>query len=452
MPSTFASVPSLTADQLSLFLLQLGILLLLALCLGRLARRLGFAPVVGELTTGILLGPSLLGWTAPDLAGWLLPARADQVHLVDAVGQFAVMLLVGITGAHVEARLIRRRGADLARISLGGLLVPLAMGITAGYLAPAALLGDATERATFAVFLGVALCVSAIPVIAKTLTDLNMLHRDVGQLTLGAASIDDAVGWLLLSVASAMATSSLRPELVALSAIYLVLYVALAAIIGRPLVRLALSVAGRSGEPGPVVATVVVIILLGAAASQALGLEAVFGAFVAGVLVGSSGGVDQVQLAPLRTVTLSVLAPLFLACAGLRIDMTALRDPTILLAGLTIFGLATLGKFVGAYAGARLSRLGHWEGLALGAALNARGVIEVVVATVGLRLGILTLATYTIVVLVAVATSVMAPPLLRWAMARVEHSPEERQREAALAGWAGPLRASARLGSRRRAT
>ena len=133
----------------------------------------------------------------------------------------------------------------------------------------------------------------------------------------------------------------------------------------------------------------------------------------------------------MRTVVLSVLAPLFLATAGLRMDLTALARPTVALAALAVLSIAILGKFAGAYIGARLSRLSRWEAIALGAGMNARGVVEVVVATVGLRLGVLGPASYTIVVLVAVVTSLMAPPLLRLAMARVAYNEEERLRKAA---------------------
>jgi len=433
MTLALTPVSALSAHQVLLFLLQLSVLLLLALCLGRLARRLGLPAVVGELATGVLLGPSVFGRVAPGVSGWLLPARADQVHLLDAVSQFAVLLLVGIAGAHLDVKMLRRRGGVVARVSLGGLIVPLGLGVAAGYLVPVALLGNGASRPTFALFLGVALGVSAIPVIAKTLADMNLLHRDVGQLTLAAASIEDAIGWLLLAMVSSMAVTSLRPERIALSAGYLVGFAVLAAIVGRPLVRLAIRAAGRSAEDGPVCAAAAVVVLLGAAASQALGLEAVFGGFVAGVLLTAARPEDQKRLAPLRTVTMSVLAPLFLASAGLRVDLGALGHPAVLLAGLVILLLAIVGKFAGGYAGARLSRLSHWEGLALGAGLNSRGVVEVVVASVGLRLGILTTATYTIVVLIAVITSVTAPPMLRWAMARVEHNAEERLRADELA-------------------
>jgi len=138
---------------------------------------------------------------------------------------------------------------------------------------------------------------------------------------------------------------------------------------------------------------------------------------------------DIARLAPLRTVVLWVLAPIFLASAGLRMDLTSLGDPDVLLSAVVILAVAILGKFVGAYIGARASGLNSWEGLALGAGMNARGVVEVVVAMVGLRLGVLQTSTFTIIVLVAIITSVMAPPLLRLAMERVEHTAEERLRK-----------------------
>ncbi|WP_406211357.1 cation:proton antiporter [Kitasatospora sp. NBC_01560] len=424
----FTPAPSLTSHQVLVFLLQLGILLLVALCLGRLANRFGLPAVVGELATGVLLGPSVFGAVAPGLAGWLLPATAGQAHLLDAVAQFAVLLLVGVAGAHLDLKLLRRRRGVVVRVGLGSLVIPLALGFACGWLVPRALVGEGAQRPAFALFLGVALSVSAIPVIAKTLSDLNLLHRDVGQLTLAAAAVDDAVGWFLLSLVSAMAAGSLGPARVGLAVLYLTGFVAVAALIGRPLVRRVLRTAARTGDTGAVSGIVVVVVLLCAAAGQALALEAVFGAFVAGVLISSA--IEARLLAPLRAVTVTVLAPLFLANAGLRIDLGALRDPAVLLTGVGLLLLATLGKFAGAYLGARSSRLTRWEGLAIGAGLNARGAVEIVVASVGLRLGILTTATYTIVVLIAVLTSVMAPPLLRWSMKRVEQNADEHLRAA----------------------
>ena len=143
------------------------------------------------------------------------------------------------------------------------------------------------------------------------------------------------------------------------------------------------------------------------------------------------------KLAGLRTVVLSVLAPIFLATAGLRVDLRSLADPQVALTGLAVLVIAVLGKFGGAYLGARISRLSRWEGLAIGAGMNARGVVEVIVALTGLRLGVLTVASYTIVVLVAIVTSLMAPPMLRWTVGRIEQSEDERLRRLDHDAWNG---------------
>jgi Kef-type K+ transport system membrane component KefB len=456
-----AAVPvaPIGAHQILILLLQIGILLLLALLLGRLAVRFGMPAIVGELCAGVVVGPSVLSHIAPDFYNWLLPHDSAQFHLLDAIGQIGVLLLVGLTGVSMDLGLMRRRGGTAAGISVAGVALPLGLGVLTGLLLPASLLPGSAERSTFALFLGVAMGVSAIPVIAKTLMELRLLHRNVGQLTLCAVMIDDIVGWLLLSIVAAMATGGVRAGNVLLSIGYLALVIG-CAVLARPMVRAALRVAERHDrrrEDGVTVAFVTILVLLGAAATQAMHLEAVFGAFVCGILISSCGVVNVARLAPLRSVVLSVLAPLFFATAGLRMDLTALGRPKILLAGLVVLLVAIFGKFVGAYSGARLSRIGHWEALALGAGMNARGVIEVIIAMVGLRLGVLSAEVYTIIVLVAIVTSLMAPPILRLAMARVEHTAEERLRAAtdefpgpaapngatpngAAPGGAGPLR------------
>ncbi|WP_328902095.1 cation:proton antiporter [Streptomyces sp. NBC_00441] len=435
MSLALVAPPPLSSHQLLLFLVQLALLLVLALTLGRLALRCGLPAVVGELLTGVLLGPTVLGTLAPSVAGALLPVDAEQMHLLDAVGQLGVLLLVAVAGAHLDTGLLRRRRARVASIGLTGLLVPLGLGVAAGFLMPEELLVDRVDRTTFALFLGVALSVSAIPVIAKTLSDMKLLHRDVGQLTLASAALDDCAAWFMLSVVSAMSVGGLRAGSVALALVSLVGFTLVVLILGRPVISALLRRTARSPEAMPTTAVVVALVLVCAAASQALELEPLLGAFLVGVLIGRPGVVDPARLAPLRTVVLGVLAPLFLALAGLRIDLTALVDRQVLLFGGATLLVAVVGKFAGAYLGARLSRMSHWEGLAIGAGMNSRGVVEVVLATAGVRLGILSTAMYTVIVLIAVCTSVMAPPLLRWSMRRVEHGAEERLREERLTTW-----------------
>ncbi|MFE9684004.1 cation:proton antiporter [Streptomyces sp. NPDC002701] len=419
-------VPTIPHHSLLVFLLQLALLLCLALTLGQLAARLRMPAIVGELLAGVLVGPSVLSHLWPALADWLLPKDPGQMHLLDAVGQLGVLLLVGLTGMELKFDLVRRRRATAARVSLAGLLLPLGLGVGVGLLLPSSLVPDGTSPAVFSLFLGVAMCVTAIPVIAKTLIDMNLLHRDIGQLTLAAGVLDDVVGWFLLSIVSAMATAGLSTGTIATSLLYPIGVVLAAWLVGRPLVKAALRAAGRSPSPVPTVAVATLIVLLGAAATQALRLEAVFGAFVCGVLVGTSGELDREKLAPLRTTVLAFLAPVFFATAGIRMDLTALTSPTVLATACLVLTVAIVGKFVGAYVGAKMSGLDRWEALALGAGMNSRGVIEVIVAMVGLQLGVLGAEMYTVIILVAIVTSLMAPPILRIAMTRIDENAEAK--------------------------
>jgi Kef-type K+ transport system membrane component KefB len=416
-----AAVPStaLKEHQLVVFLLQLAGLLLLAMLLGKVANRFGMPAIVGELMVGVLIGPSVLGHLPEHLSGWLPQRDPNQQVLLETVGQIGLLLLVGLTGAHMNLQLVRKRGKSALGISTMGLVIPLGLGIATGFLLPANLV--AADRTTFALFLGVAMCVCAIPVIAKILMDMKLQHRNVGQLILTAAVIDDTVGWLLLAFVSTMATVGLATGPVLVSTLSLVAIIVVAATAGRWLVR---AVITRARNPVTLIGAAVVLILLFSAATGAAKFEPVLGAFLCGLLI-SASGLSYKKLEPLRVLVVSVFAPVFFALAGLRMDLTLLLEPSVLLAGIVVLTVAIGSKFFGAYLGARLSKMTHWESLALGAGLNARGVIEVIVASVGVKLGVLNTAAYTIVILVAIATSLMAPPLLRYAMARVEKTADE---------------------------
>ncbi|WSY47635.1 cation:proton antiporter (plasmid) [Embleya sp. NBC_00888] len=425
----------MTSHQLLVLLLQITVLIACATALGRLAMRCGMPTVVGELMVGVLVGPSVFGALAPGMSHWLWSSKDGQPQLLEPINQFGVLLFVGVAAAHLDVRMLRRRRGTIATIGGSALLIPLTLGITTGYLLPRWLVGPEGNRTTFALLVGVVMAVSAIPVMAKTLTDLKMMHRDVSQLMLASAAGDDVVAWLILSLVSGMTVSGYSGSALVLSVVYLIAFLLAAALVMRPLARTALRVAGRAEGPGPTIATAVALILGGSAAALSLGLEAALGAFVVGILISSHGVVDVAKLAPLRTLVLAVFAPLFLASAGLRMDISVLADRSVALVAVLVCALAIAVKLGGGYLGARLSRLTHREGLAIGAGLNARGAVEIVVATIGLRIGVLSEAMYTIVILVAVVTSVTAPPTLRWAMARVEQDRHERLREIEMAAW-----------------
>lgn len=434
-----APAPLIGEHALLVLLVQIAVLLGAAILLGRLANRCGLPNIVGELLAGVLLGPSLLGLLAPGVQHWLFPPDAAQQNLLDAIGQLGIVLLVGLAAAQLDLGYVRRKAKVVASVSLSAFVVPLALGVLLGLLAPADLLGPSASPATFALLTGTVLSVSAIPVIAKTLAEMRLLHRNVGQLTLASGTIDDALGWVLLSVTAAMSTVGLRAGGLATTVLALVLVAVIAPVALRPAVRALLGRAER-GDPVRVVPLAVAVIVGWAGLTQALHLEAILGAFVAGLVI---GGAHARALAPLLTVVTSVFAPLFLATAGLRVDLRVLFEPVVALAAFAVLLVAVVSKFLGAVLGAALARLRPWEGVALGAGLNARGAVEIVIAMVGLRLGVLTTASYTVVVFVAVVTSLMAPPLLRLAMSRVDHDAEEEHRAALGDQWNPmPLRGS----------
>lgn len=421
-------VPFIGAGTLMTMLLALAVLLASAIALGWLARRVGLPAVVGEILAGVILGPSILGQAWPWLQHTLFPTDAARLNLIDAIGQLGVILLVGLAGAELDLAFVRRRTSVVTSVGVFAFVVPLGAGIGAGFLIPTSMRADDVSPAVLALLLGTALSVSAIPVIAKILTEMGLLHRNIGQLILAVGSTNDAVAWVLLSVTSSMATVGLRSGNVAAALIATVGAIGVAVFVLKPLIRPLLDnlekTEAATGYLVPVCATLVIAC---AAVTQALNLEAILGAFLAGVVIGPR---RPALIEPLRLVTMTVLAPIFLATAGLRVDLRLLGDPTVALTAAVLLVLAVTSKFAGAYIGARLVRQTRWESVALGSGLNTRGAVEIVIAMTGLRIGVFSASVYTVIVLVAIVTSVMAPPMLKYAMSRIASTEEEHVREA----------------------
>ncbi len=416
--------------QLLLFWLQLLALLLTARALGGMLRAIGQPAVIGELAAGLLLGPSVFGHLAPGLHDWLFPNDTLQRALLAGPAWIGVFLLLIVTGIETDLALIRSLGRATARVAIGSLVVPVLAGVGLGMALPGVFVGGSTERVVFALFMGTALGISALPVIAKILSDLDLMRRNVAQVLIAAAMANDTAGWILLGIVASLARSgSLDAAQLAITVAGLALFLSLAFTIGQRSVDALLRFVMVRGWGAPAHLTSVLLISLAAgAATHALGLEAVFGAFIAGVVLGRSRFHDTDVFEPIDAITRSFFAPLFFATAGLRVDLSLLNDPEVLGWGAVVLVVASASKAGGAYLGARLAALPGREGLALGIGLNARGAVEIVVATVGLSLGVLNSASYALVVLLAVVTSMMAPPLLRLVLRGWHGSKEEQAR------------------------
>lgn len=429
-PATGSVIKPLGHHELLLILLQLAVLLLVSRGLGELMRRVDLPPVVGELLAGVLLGPSLLGWTLPAVQAAIFPQSQAQSDLLAVVSWLGVLFLLIVTGLETDLNLILRKGKTALLISLGGIIVPFTTGFVLGELLPESFLAQPNERLIFSLFIATAMSISAVPVIAKVLMDLNLIRRDIGQITLAAGMTDDTIGWILLSVVAGLASSGHFDLSTAFkSVIGAVLFLTIAFTIGRTVVDQILRwVDNHIGGATASLSIVLVLALFAAALTHALGIEAALGAFVFGILAGQSRRFSREAGHTLEMITAGFLAPIFFAAAGLKVNLLQLLVPQTLVVGLLVLAVACVGKFVGAYLGAKVGGLSHWESLALGAGMNARGAMEIIVATIGLSLGVLNQQMYSIIVMVAIVTSLMAPPLLRWTLSKVEIGEEEADR------------------------
>ena len=417
-------------DVLAL-LVQLAILLFAARALGELAQRLGQPSVVGELMAGILLGPSLLSSLFPVLGTWIVPHTATQGHLLEVVALLGAMFLLLITGLETDVAVIRRHARTALGASIGGIILPMISGFAIGWYLPEELLVDPDQRIVFALFLATALSISAVPVIAKVLMDMGLMRRDVGQTILAAGILGDAIGWMLLSVVVGLAAGD---AITAWGIGGVVLRLGLFAVgtftVGRWFVRRALDfVQDEARSRDRTLTLVFVLMCVWAAITQALGLEAVLGAFAVGMLFSLMPRLPVEVVHKLESVSMGIFAPIFFAVAGLKVNIQHLLTPQLAITAVVLITVATIAKVVGTYVGARLiGRRDHWTALAMGGGMNARGAMEIIIATIGLSLGILSQDIFSIVVLDAMVTSLAAPPALRWALAHVVPEQQELER------------------------
>ena len=282
---------------------------------------------------------------------------------------------------------------------------------------PEALVPTAVGRPVFALFLATAMSISAIPVIARILMDLDLFRTRTGSVIIAAAVADDTIGWIVLSVVTGLAAGGVAVGSVARTILLTAAFVGLALTVGRFVVDRALSLGSRLRIPHANTSIVFAIVLVFAVLTQAIGVHLVLGAFVAALLIGRSGKVDRRTVAGLREIGMGFFVPFFFAYTGIKVDLTMLRGSALAFTVVAVI-VACIGKIVGGGLGARLGGLPKWEALAVGVGLNARGAMELVIASIGLSVGVLNEATYAMVVLIAVFTTVMTAPLLRWCMGR----------------------------------
>ena len=409
---------------------ELVTLILLGRLLGEAMQRIGQPAVMGELLAGILLGPSVLGQIWPDLQHWLFPAAKEQKAMLDAISNFGILLLLLLTGMETDLTLVRKFGRAALSVSLSGVAVPFVCGVALGFAIPPSLLPSADKRLLTALFLGTALSISSIKIVAAVVRDMNFTRRNLGQVIISSSIMEDTIGWIIISITFGLAAQkTVDVASIAKSVIGTAAFLAVSFTVGRRLVFRAIRFANDNFESDFAVITAILAIMgIMALITNAIGVNTVLGAFVAGVLVGQSPILTKHIDEQLRGLIVAFFMPVFFGVAGLGTNLAILANPVLLGLTLGLIAVASFGKFAGAFIGATIGGLTLREALALGFAMNARGSTEVIVASIGLAMGALTQNLFTMIVAMAVTTTMAMPPMLRWGLARVPMSRSERQR------------------------
>ncbi len=415
--------------ELVTFLGQVLLLLAAARTFGYLARRLGQPGVVGELAAGVVLGPSVLGAAAPGVAERVFPGLAIAPS-TGALATLGLLLVVLTAGYDVDIPLVRRLLRRTAAVPVGAFVVPLVVGTAVALLLPDSFVAPGASRMLAASFVGLALALSALPVIARMMREMGVLRRDIGQVTMVSAMADDVVGWLVLGVLVTVAETGTATVTDLVGPVAVVIgFVAVVMTVGQRVLDAALRASFRLTEGISGAFTVTVAALLtGALVAEAVGTDAIFGAFLAGVALRRSPLRRREVARGVELLTTGFLGPLFFASVGMALDLRTLTSPSTLAWVGVLVVAAVASKLAGAWLGGRLTALDTATATAVGAGLVARGAIGIVVATVALEAGVFTDDTFTAIVAVALVTSMASAPLLARALRSVPTDSAEAER------------------------
>ncbi len=420
----------LTPTNLLWFLVAFVILLSSARLLGQITRALGQPQVIGELLAGIVLGPSLIGGVFPGFFHTVFPPSGVVSLLSQVLSELGVIFLLFLSGIEVDFGLVKSKSRPAIVIATASVIVPFVIGFILADTLPKALIGTQHSSLVFKLFVATALSISAIPVIVKILLDMSLLRRDVGQLAVAAGVLNDMAGWSLLSIVAGIAsTKSLQLGFFSVSILGTIAFAIFSFTLGFRLIRAFLRwLDDHASGQGATFTAAIVLGLGGAAITQALHMEAFLGAFIIGIQFARIPRVTRDIRKNLESMTLSVFAPVFFAMAGLKVNIIQILTPVLLISTLAVIVVATLGKFIGTYIGARLVKVSKGMAVSLGAGMNARGAVEIIVATVGLQMKVISSPMYSIIVIMAITTSAMAPVLLRWSLNKTPTEPQEAAR------------------------
>ncbi len=412
------------------FIGEIIVLLLAGRLLGELMQRAGQPAIMGQLIAGVLLGPSVFGAFWPEAQLALFDGGPEQKAMVEAVSALGILMLLLPTGMETDLDLVLRARRAAVSVSLMGILLPFICGFTLGEFLPQAVLPRPDQRLITSLFLGTALSVASVKIVATVVREMNFMRRKIGATLIASAIIDDTIGWTIVAVTSSLALSgALNLSTVAQSLLGTGLFLLASFTLGRRLVFGLIRWTNDTFISEAAVVTAILIVMgLMALVTHVIGIHTVLGAFVAGVLVGESPILTRHIDEQLRGLVVALFMPVFFSLAGLNLDLSVLKNPQMLVLTIGLVAIASGGKFAGAFLGGAVARLSAAECFALASGMNARGSTEVIVASIGLSLGVISQDLFTMIIMMAVVTTLAMPPMLRWALVRLPLDADEKVR------------------------
>jgi Kef-type K+ transport system membrane component KefB len=398
------------ASPLALLLAQIVTIILVARILGMLFKKIGQPSVIGEIIAGILLGPSFIGHFFPGFSAVLFPVQSlGNLHILSQIGLIMFMFIVGM---ELDLKVLRNRANDAVVVSHASIIMPFALGMGLAYFVYESFAPQGVQFLSFALFLGIAISITAFPVLARIVQERGIHKTRLGTVVITCAAIDDITAWSLLAVVIAIVkagsfVSSLYTIL--LAAIYVVLMIKVV----RPfLKRVGDLQMSREKLSKPIVAIFFITLIISAYATELIGIHALFGAFMAGAIMPDNVKFRNIFIEKMEDVALVLLLPLFFVFTGLRTQIGLLNDPYLWQITALIIAVAVTGKFVGGALAAKFVGQNWKDSLTIGALMNTRGLMELIVLNIGYDLGVLTPEIFAMMVIMALVTTFMTGPSL----------------------------------------
>ena len=400
-----------------ILLLSISIMLFAAKVFGEIFIKLKQPAIIGEILAGIILGPTVLGTISPDIFYFLFPPQGATNNALTGLTNLSVVLLLLISGMEVDLNVVLKNSSKALVISCFGIIIPFAIGFLMAWFYPFTLgIADVNNKLIFALFIGTALSISALPVIAKTLMDLNIYKMDIGMMIIASAMINDLIGWLVFSVIlGMMGNSSSHFNFLEILLFIILFFIILFVFLRRIIDKIVNHIQEKWSFPGSILIFIMVLGIAGAAYTQYIGIHAVLGAFLVGIAIGEAPSLSERVREILNQFVSNIFAPLFFVSIGLGVNFIQNFNLGLV---LIILLISIIGKVAGSYFGARISGVDSTDSAIIGLGLNSRGTMEIILGLLALQVGIITNQVFVALVIMALVTSLISAPLMNILLSR----------------------------------